>query len=188
MYPWATYSRTLGKLALLACCGSVAASRASATVLLTVEEALDLAFPGCGIARNTVFPTSAEIERAERASGEPLPSAVVVRYVATRNGELVGTAYFDTHRVRTLDETVMVVVAADGSVGRVEVVSFAEPMEYMPREGWYRQFDGKALDDALRLDREIRAVSGATLTATATTAATRRVLALHRVIEEREAP
>ena len=58
-------------------------------------------------------------------------------------------------------------------------------MDYLPREGWYRQFDGRHLDDELHLDRSIRSVSGATLTATATTAAARRILALHHVIERR---
>jgi hypothetical protein len=67
------------------------------------------------------------------------------------------------------------------------VLSFAEPPDYLPRKGWYEQFAGRELDDELRLDRGIRAVSGATLTATATTAAARRVLAVHLEIEGREA-
>ncbi len=109
-----------------------------------------------------------------------------MRYVAHRDGSLVGTAYFDVHRVRTLEETLLVVVQPDGTVGRVEVVSFDEPLDYLPRDGWYRQFDGRPLDDDLDLDRAIRSVSGATLTAVATTAATRRVLALHRILEGRD--
>ena len=74
---------------------------------------------------------------------------------------------------------------SDDTIRRIEVISFAEPLDYLPREGWYRQFDGRALDDELRLDRGIRAVTGATLTANATTAAARRVLAVHRIIESR---
>ena len=96
-------------------------------------------------------------------------AAIVHPYVATREGEVVGTAYFDTHVVRTLAETVMVTVDRDGRVGRVEVLSFDEPPDYLPREPWYRQFDGRALDAELELRRSIRPVSGATLTARATT-------------------
>jgi len=162
------------------------AAPTGAKVLVTVEEALDLAFPDCQVERETVFLTEAETAEAGRLSGDSGTRALVVRYEARRGGRLVGTAYFDVHRVRTLEETLLVVVRPDGTVGRVEVVSFDEPMDYLPRDGWYRQFDGKALDGDLKLDRAIRSVSGATLTAVATTAAARRVLAVHRIIEKRK--
>ena len=158
---------------------------AAASVLLSVDEALELAFPDCVVARESVFLTEAEMSTASTLAGLPRSSALVVRYVAMRNKQLCGTAYFDTHRVRTLDETIVVVVKSDGTIGRIEVVSFSEPPDYLPRSGWYRQFDGRVLDDELELDRGIRAVTGATLTANATTAAARRVLAVHEVIEAR---
>jgi hypothetical protein len=157
----------------------------SASVLLTVDEALELAFPNCGLERESVFLTESEMAEASRLAGHPRSRALVVRYVAIRDGERTGTAYFDTHRVRTLDETVLVVVQPDDRIGRIELISFDEPPDYMPREGWYRQFDGRALSDDLDLDRGIRAVTGATLTANATIAAARRVLAVHQVIERR---
>jgi hypothetical protein len=159
---------------------------AGATVLVTVDEALHLAFPECEIERETVFLTKVETAAAGELSGESGTRALVVRHVARREGRLVGAAYFDVHRVRTLEETVLVVVRPDDTIGRVEVISFDEPMDYLPRGGWYRQFDGKDLGADLRLDRAIRSVSGATLTAVATTAAARRVLAVHQVIERRE--
>jgi len=158
-----------------------------AKVLLSVDEALALAFPGCNVERETAFLTETELAAAEQLAGERPPSALVARHVATCEGRRSGTAYVDTHRVRTLEEALMVVVGADGTVERVEVLSFNEPPDYLPRDGWYRQFDGRSLDDELRLDRGIRAVTGATLTAQATTLATRRVLALHRVIGARGA-
>jgi hypothetical protein len=157
----------------------------TASVLLSVDEALTLAFPDCEVNRESVFLTDAEMSAASTLAGHPRSTALVVRYVARRNDEPNGTAYFDTHRVRTLDETIMVVVNPDGTIGRIEVVSFAEPPDYLPREGWYKQFAGRALDDQLELDRAIRAVTGATLTANATTSAARRVLAVHEVIEGR---
>ena len=79
----------------------------------------------------------------------------------------------------------MVVVGPAGSIARIEVLSFSEPEEYMPRGHWYAQFPGKALDDELAVKRGIRPVSGATLTARATTEAARRVLALHQVVARR---
>jgi hypothetical protein len=153
-------------------------------VLLTVEEALQLAFPGCEVARRTAFLTPEQVRRARELAGAEVPSALVIYYVANRGGQPAGTAYFDTHRVRTLPETLMIVVDPRNRVSRIEVISFREPEEYLPRGAWYEQFLGKALDADLQLKRGIRPVTGATLTARATTDAVRRVLALHRVISE----
>jgi hypothetical protein len=146
---------------------------------------LELAFPDCELQRESIFLTESEVSAASELAGHPRSRALVVRYVAQREGRRHGTAYFDTHRVRTLDETIMVVVRPDGTIDRIEVISFSEPPDYLPREGWYRQFDGRALDEELEMDRGIRAVTGATLTANATTSAARRVLAVHQVIEDR---
>ncbi len=156
---------------------------ASATVVITVEEALELAFPGAAVERETLF-----LDEDQRASvldlgGAATTSALATRFSATgAAGEVIGYAYLDTHLVRTLPETVMVVLDADGTVRRVEVVAFREPLEYMPREGWYGQYIGRELDDDLVLKRGIRPVTGATLTARATTDAVRRVLAIHAVV------
>jgi hypothetical protein len=157
---------------------------ARARVLVTVEEALALAFPGAEIERRTVFLTDAQRALATELAGRAPTTAVVHPYVAKRDGAIVGTAYFDTHVVRTLAETVMIAVDRAGRVGRVEVLSFDEPPDYLPREPWYRQFDQRALDAELELRRSIRPVSGATLTARATTDAVRRALALHRALAE----
>ena len=172
---------------LVVCCASGAWGPARAGVLLSVEEALRLAFGDATVERESVFLTEEEIAAASDAAGELVVRALVVRYVARRDGAAAGTAYLDVHRVRTLEETLFVAVRPDGTVDRVEVLSFDEPPDYMPRKGWYEQFDGRGLDDDLRLSRGIRAVTGATLTATATTAAARRVLAVHQAIEGRSA-
>jgi Na+-translocating ferredoxin:NAD+ oxidoreductase RnfG subunit len=158
-------------------------SAAWSTVLITVEEALDRVFPGATTERETLFLSDDQKSVVAEQSGAEVSSALATRYVATKgDGAVVGWAYLDTHRVRTLPETLMIVLDVDGSVRRVEVVTFREPIEYMPREGWYGQYEGETLDDDLALKRDIRPVTGATLTARATTDAVRRVLALHTVV------
>ncbi|HYH44473.1 MAG TPA: FMN-binding protein [Thermoanaerobaculia bacterium] len=169
---------------LLALLFLAAAHPAAAKVFLSVDEALELAFPGCQVARRTAYLTPEQLARARAAAGVEVPSALVTSYAAScPAGEPGGTAYFDTHRVRTLPETVMIVVDAAGAVRRLEVLSFSEPEEYLPRGPWYGQFLGRRLDGDLQLKRAIRPVTGATLTARATTSAVRRVLALHQVIQ-----
>jgi len=168
---------------ILAMACLAAAASAEAKVFLTQEEALKLAFPGAAVERRTAFLTEAQRREARRLSGDAeLPAALATYYAATKEGAPVGTAYFDTHRVRTMPETIMVVVEPSGAVARIEVLSFQEPEEYLPRPRWYAQFSGKPLDDDLSMKRAIRPVTGATLTARATTEAARRVLALHRVL------
>ena len=157
---------------------------ASSKVFLTVDEALRLAFPDAKVQRRTAFLRPEQVRRASELSRREVASALVTYYEARRNGQLTGTAYFDTHRVRTLPETLMIIVDPQGRVARIEVISFREPEEYLPRGAWYEQFRGKALNPELQLKRDIRPVTGATLTARATTDAVRRVLALHRVIGE----
>lgn len=153
-----------------------------AAALPTQPEALARAFPGAHIVRKEHFLTEAQARIAKESSGGPLSGAWVVVYEARKEGVLQGVAYFDTHRVRTLNETAMVAVAADGTVKRVEVIAFREPPEYLAKEAWVRQLEGRKLDDQLSLKRGIRPLSGATLTANVLVEAARRCLALHRVL------
>lgn len=155
---------------------------ASAKVLLSVDEALALAFPGAEFERRTVYLTEDQREEAAALAGVPLATGIVHPYLARRDGEVVGTVFFDTHLVRTLAATVMVAVDAGGNVLRVETIAFDEPLDYLPRGEWFRQFEGRRLDPELELRRAIRPVTGATLTARSTTDAVRRALALERVV------
>jgi hypothetical protein len=170
---------------MVACAALLVWGAAWATVLITVEEALALAFPGATTERQTLFLSGEQRDRVAEDSGAEVTSLLATRYVAKGgDGAVRGWAYLDTHRVRTLPETVMVVLDADGMVRRVEVVTFREPLEYMPRRGWYEQYEGQILNDDLALKRDIRPVTGATLTARSTTEAVRRVLALHALMAE----
>jgi hypothetical protein len=157
-------------------------------VFLTQEEALRLAFPECTLERGTEVLSPAEETRVEKLAACTLDGRLVHPYVARREGVLVGTAYFDAHRVRTKNEVLMLVVGPDERLKRVEVLSFAEPLEYLPRASFYAQFRDRRLDNELGLGREVRGVVGATLSAEAATQAARRTLALHRVLGERVLP
>jgi Na+-translocating ferredoxin:NAD+ oxidoreductase RnfG subunit len=161
----------------------VAALTLHATVLITVEEALELAFPGVETTRETVFLTDDQLRIAAAAAKLEIEGAMVTRFVARSDEKVVGFAYLDTHRVRTLPETLVVILDSGGKVLRVEVAAFREPLDYMPGDSWYRQFEGEELDRDLALDRNIRPITGATLTARATTDAVRRSLAIHVAIE-----
>ena len=181
-----------GLLALSGAVGAPAAPAPRAAVVrdvhLTLEEARALCFPDAEIVRGTEYLTEAQVERAKELSREPLESAIAHPYRAWRDGELVGTAWVDVHRVRSLRETILIAVGPDQRVQRVELLAFGEPEDYVPRGSWYGQFVGRRLDDELDLRRGIRGITGATLTAHATTSAVRRVLAVQRVIDGEPPP
>jgi len=179
----------LGALALALASPALPPARVSANealaggrVFLTVDEALALAFAGCTVERTSVYLTDEQREEIGELAGHDFERRILRPYVARKDGELVGTAYFDTHRVRTLDESLMVVVAPDDTIKRIELLAFGEPREYIPRAKWYAQFLGKKLDADLSLKRGIRGITGATLTARATLNAVRGVLAAHEVV------
>jgi len=152
-----------------------------ARVYLTQDEALKGAFPPPARAeRKTLFLDEAQAGAIEKEAGSKLGSRVFSYYVGRGADGLLGYAYFDTHLVRTLPETIMVLLGPDGKIKRVEVLSFSEPEDYFPREAWLGQFAGKSLGGDLALHRGIRNLTGASLTAEAITAACRRILALHR--------
>lgn len=173
---------------VLASAGAAAsASPAWAKLFLSQPQALQAAFgSGAAIERQPRFLTPAQVERARALAGAGVrvEGALVTRYLGRRDGQLLGTAYFDTHRVRTLEETLMVVVAPDGSVSRVDVLTFGEPDEYLPKRAWYGQFGRRRLDRDLAVSRAIHGVTGATLSARAATEAVRRTLAIHHALEE----
>ncbi len=162
-----------------------AAAVRSAPVYSSREQALARAFPPpASIERKTHFLTDAQREKSSRAARTKIESNLVVAYVARTPKAILGTAYFDTHTVRTLPETLLVVVRPDGTLGGVEVVAFGEPEDYLPRRRWLRLFAGRRLDADLSVGRGLAHVTGATLTTRAISDAARRVLAIHAVIGE----
>lgn len=152
---------------------------------LTRDEALALAFPGAQVERRSAFLGEEELARARALAGDDveLDQHVLSYYLATRDDNPVGVAYFDAHRVRTLDEVVMVVVDPDGRIERLEVLRFMEPPEYRAPDGWIEQLTGRSLDRGLSLQDGVVAMTGATLTSRALVRAARRMLALHAVIQ-----
>ncbi|MBI4444292.1 MAG: FMN-binding protein [Acidobacteria bacterium] len=149
----------------------------------TREEVLALVYQGASIKSETVFLTAEQKKRAEEIAAVSIPSPLIARYIASRSGKEVGRAYLDTHIVRTKKESLLICLGADGEVRRIEVTAFLEPPDYRATPAWYRQYEGKALTPDLRLERQIRPVAGATLTAVAATQAVRRVLAIDRILK-----
>ena len=151
-------------------------------MLLSQKDALALAFGAAVPERRSAFLTDAQTKAAEEAARAKLESRIWSYYVAGST-----TAYFESHPVRTMNETIMVVVGADAKVRFVEILSFAEPDDYLASKRWLAQFAEKPLEEDLTLRRGLRNIAGATLTAEAVARGVRRALAVHQVLNAKPA-
>lgn len=158
------------------------AARTEARLLVSQKDALAIAFPGAAPERRTAFLTDAQAKAAEDSAQSRLESKVWTYYVSGST-----TAYFESHPVRTMNETIMVVVGDGGKVRFVEILSFAEPDEFLASKRWLVQFEGKPLNEDLAPRRALRNIAGATLTAEAVSRGVRRALAVHRVLNAKPA-
>lgn len=152
---------------------------------LTQGEALRLAFPEpATIERRTAYLDERQVAAARNLAGPDVEvrQSVVTYYVGQNRGVTTGAAYFDGHTVRTKTEVAMVVVDREGRVRQVEVLRFDEPPEYHASDRWLAQLKGRDLNSRLSLKGDILNLAGASLTSRALVRATRRVLALHQVI------
>lgn len=154
-----------------------------ATVFHSREEALRVAFPQADrTAPRDFFLTPEQRSDIEHRAKAPLESNLITVYVGYRGEQLIGYAILDTHVVRTLPETFLVVLTPDGAVAATHVLAFYEPLEYLPGARWLAQLERKRLDDDLQIGRGLAAITGSTLSSRAVTAGVRRALAIHAVL------
>ncbi|MBE0598261.1 MAG: FMN-binding protein [Desulfuromonadales bacterium] len=159
---------------------------ANGKVYLPKQEALQLAFPGADkIETANLYLTKEEMKEVTRASGATVDSALYTIYVGRAGEVILGYATIEAATVRTLPETVMVVMKLDGAVDFIEILAFFEPEEYKPAKRWLDQFQGKRLSTSLRVGGDIQSLTGATLSAQAITRQVRKSSAMLRLFLER---
>lgn len=162
-------------------------SSSDAQVYMTKDEALRRAFPNATrIDRKTLFLTDQQVKAVELSARTKVESKVVTYYVGLNGSAVLGHAFLETHVVRTMPETFLLVVTPDGLVQTVEILAFYEPEDYLPSKRWLALFRSKVLNDDLWVKRGIQAISGATLSANAITSGVRRLLAIHQLIVPKE--
>jgi len=159
------------------------AAPAGATVFYARDEALKLAFPDANhVEAKEFFLTTAQHTAIEEQARSQLDSDLLTVYVGWRGDHPSGYAIFDTHVVRTLPETFLVVLSPEGAITATHLLAFYEPPEYAPPDRWLALFRGAALNDELRVGRGIAGITGSTLTSEAVTGGIRRALAIYAVL------
>ncbi|MCR9093948.1 MAG: FMN-binding protein [bacterium] len=160
---------------------------ASAKVFVSQNQALREAFPDATrIERETKVLVGADFDRIKDLTKDDRPAKVIVLHTAWRDDTVLGYAHIDVHNVRTKPEAFMVVLTPDGIVRSVRVLAFHEPLDYLPTDRWYAQFQGKTREDRMRVGGDIHGVVGATLSAQAASDGVRRMLAYFEVLLKAE--
>ena len=153
----ATLGVALGWTILL---GSAPAGHA--TVFHAKQEALQLAFPNADrIETKSFFLTLEQVDQVANLAKAPVDSKLATFHVGYQADVIQGYACIETHLVRTMPETFLIVLSPTGSVQKLLVLAFYEPPEYLPPERWLDQFNQKTLTPSLQLRQDIHGVMGA---------------------------
>jgi hypothetical protein len=158
------------------------AAPAAARVLQTRDAALHRIFgAGARLEPRVAWLTPALADSVAALARTPCKPTAVTYWVATRGDSILGRAYLDTRTVRTMPATLLVAVGHHAVVA-VEILAFHEPQDYLPPRRWLERLRGRSLPARLRGGDDVDAISGATLSVAAATAAVRLALALDRLV------
>jgi hypothetical protein len=164
--------------------GAVAAAPcvAFAETYLTEDQAAQALFPGARLAAGWETLTPAEAKSVEKASGERVLDRRLRLWRAPDGAcmfvdRVVGKHEFITYAVG---------LAPDGSVKGVEIMDYRETFGDQVRgEGWRRQFSGKKASDPVRIGKDVKNISGATLSSVHVANGVRRLLQTHEALKRR---
>lgn len=151
---------------------------AYATTYFTTEQAQQAIFPGKTMTAAFVALSDAQAKQIEKATG------VNVRLQEVKAWRVAGGGVFVLDEVVGKHEfiTYAVGIDADGRIVGIEIVDYRESYGYEVRNAeWRAQFIGKTTADPLKLTRDIRNVSGATLSCKHVTDGIKRVLATYAI-------
>lgn len=140
--------------------------------------------PDCKSLKETLYLSNDQVEQIKTLSSVDVESKLGMRVkLECQNSK--SSIYVDSHIVRTMNETVFVMVEA-GKIKEMKIVSFLEPSEYKPTPSWLAQLKQAKLDEKLNLKNGIDAISGATMSATAIVNSARKILAMDKVLNTKQ--
>jgi len=155
---------------------------AHAESFLSLDAALAQSFPGAHIERRTLALSPADVKAVEKRAHARCDARLVSAYVAWRGDTLAGAAYTDRRVVRTREAMLLISVAPDTTIARIDVLAFFEPPDYRPPARWLDRLRGRGAGAALAPGRDVPAIAGASLTSRAVTESARLALAWHALL------
>ncbi|PCI31382.1 MAG: hypothetical protein COB53_13280 [Elusimicrobia bacterium] len=159
----------------------------SAKLIMSQKAALKLALPdSVKTEKKTAYLSEDEVSVVQNLARAKVDSTIWTYYEGVdKDGKALGYAYFDRVIVRTMPATIMVAISPEGKVRFAEILTFAEPDDYLPHRRWLELFKDRELNNELKLYGAIRNVTNSSLTSEAVTNSVRRLLALHKTILSR---
>jgi Na+-translocating ferredoxin:NAD+ oxidoreductase RnfG subunit len=155
-----------------------ASTSGHATTYLSVAEAQHVLFPGAACSPVALSLTPDQRAAIEHASGAHNGPALEVWRVA-------GGGWFVVDRVIGKHEYITYAVGLDanGAIRGVEILDYRESYGGEIRhKPWRAQFVGKTPHDALQLGRDIKNISGATLSCRHVTEGVKRIVATYDLV------
>lgn len=154
-----------------------------ATVYMSVEQAQQAMFPGSRfVAHDLVFTPA---ERKTISSASHVGSFDNVQHVWDVRQGNARAGWFIVDRVIGKHDyiTYAVALTADGAVKRVEILEYRETYGGEIRNpAWRQQFVGKRFGSAVQLGKDIKNISGATLSSRHVTDGIRRLLVTYQLL------
>jgi Na+-translocating ferredoxin:NAD+ oxidoreductase RnfG subunit len=153
---------------------------ARAEVFLTDDQAVHVLFPHAALARREIELTEAQVKQIEESGGDKVRSKKIVAYIAKNHDTVLIDQVLGKHEFITF----AVAIAADGTVHGVEIMEYRETYGSQVRnETWRKQFEGKTAKSPLKLNTDIKNISGATLSSAHVTGGVRRLLETYEILK-----
>ncbi len=162
---------------------AMTAAPVSATVYLTIQAAQQAMFPGASFVSHDLAFTPEQWKIIAKASG--VGSFEKVQHVWDVRSGSGRIGWFIVDRVLGKHETITYTVALtpDGAVKRVEILEYRETYGGEVRNpAWRQQFVGKRFGSGVQLGKDIRNISGATLSSRHVTDGVRRLLVTYQLL------
>lgn len=160
----------------------IAPQPAAATIYLTIPAAQQALFPGARFVEHPLVLSDEQRKAIARAAGAA-PYDKMQRVWEVRNGGR-RAGWFIVDRVIGKHDfiTYALALGTDGSIRGLEILDYRETYGGEIRNpNWRRQFVGKLPGSQLQLDRDIKNISGATLSSRHVTDGVRRLLITYQM-------
>jgi Na+-translocating ferredoxin:NAD+ oxidoreductase RnfG subunit len=153
---------------------------ATAIRYLTKEEALNIAIPDAQRFQvEEIQLTPDQQKRVQDKVDEPIETDTFIFHVGKHNNQVDGYAYITDKKGRHRPITFIVGLKADCTVQDVAIMIYREPRGYEVKEKRFlRQYRHKAIDDPIEVHRDIKNISGATISAESVSAGVREAVAI----------
>lgn len=145
---------------------------------LTVEQAQQAIFPGEKLSQSFINLTNQQVHEIERRSDTNVRRKQIQLWKSANGGFFIVDEVVGKHEYITYAAG----LNPDGTVKQIEIMTYRESYGYEIRNAdWRAQFVGKNSSAPLKLDKDIKNISGATLSCRHITEGVKRILATYEV-------